>query len=119
MNTVLEILQLGLSGFVFMLLYLAYRLHAKALGGKNITAEKLRAVNIYTVLVLVAIIVVASINVWSAYAKPRDGAGACRDSLSRLDTSSAQIGSTATDLRAFIKIHVSVCRDVLERLDER
>lgn len=119
LSTALEILQVGLSGFVFLLLYLSYRLHSQVLKGVNVSPDKQRAVGSYTVLVLASIVVVVSYNVWSVYAKPHDGIGLCRDSLSRLDTSAGQPSGSAEDLRVFIQSHVSICQDVLERLDER
>ncbi|MCG8434180.1 MAG: hypothetical protein MJA83_09130, partial [Gammaproteobacteria bacterium] len=81
--------------------------------------ESLHAVRNYTVAVLVAIGLVAGYGIWAAYAHPRDGAGACRDSLERLDTRAGQPGGSIDDLRAFVQTHINVCREVLERLDER
>jgi hypothetical protein len=116
--SVVDVLQTGLSGLIFLLAFLAYRILSKALeqkGGVE-AAVALKAARSYLWPCVVLVILAGSFPLVEQWIGRGDRArvlGECRDSLERLDTFSRMPGVTAEDFGAQIRAHVATCGEGL------
>jgi hypothetical protein len=120
---VADILKVGLSGLVFLLAFLSYRLLHEAVRTR-VAAPVLSSVKLYLGASLVLTVVVGAFGLVDTHLRndglrsTSDLAG-CRDSLARLDTQSKLPGVSAEDLKNGISGHVNRCRLLLETNDDR
>lgn len=115
---VVEILQVGLAGLIFVLAFLLYRIINQAVkqtdSAKRNAGLKAARTYLWVVLGLVLLAGVFPLaEQWLAREDPSSSLSSCRDSLVRLDTAAKMADKTIDDLRAQIRGHVAVCEDVL------
>jgi hypothetical protein len=117
---IVEILKVGLSGLVFLLAFMAYRLLALEQKKKMSDPNILRNVRLFSWQCIFLVLVMAGINIFERVTPlpPHVEISKCRESMLRLESLSALEGQSAEDLRLLIKNHVATCNGILKRLDE-
>ncbi len=121
-STVSEILMVGLSGLVFLLAFLGYRLLAMEHRKPAPDAGALRSARLFMWQSLALAIVVGGFAVGDRLVAAQSGARQggvreCRDSLSRLETQLKVPGASKEDLLTLAGAHVSTCSGPLSSLD--
>lgn len=120
LTMVVDILKVGLSGLVFLLMFLAYRLIAAE---QKVAAPRpsiLSSAKGYAWTCVLLIVLVAGTGVFElVYLPDQDPALTrqlveCRNSLLRLQSLSAQGDSNVAALRTLIANHAAVCSPALE-----
>lgn len=120
LSVVADILKVGLSGLVFLLMFLAYRLLATEQKMSSPRLEILSSARGFAWTCVLLIILVAGTAVFervyapgpnAAFTQQLDG---CRKSLLRLQSISAQDDSNIAELRTLIANHVAACGPALE-----
>jgi hypothetical protein len=120
---VVEVLRVGVSGLVFLLALLSYRLLVRAVDGKA-SASVLRTIRFY----LIASFAIAALIGGLAAVQGRSGLvsdnlraqmGTCRDSLARLQTQAERPGLEIQDLRVGIARHAAICTQIVEQGDAK
>jgi hypothetical protein len=120
LSMVVDILKVGLSGLVFLLMFLAYRLLATEQKMSAPRAAILLSVKRFLWTCVLLILLVAGTEGFERIYKPDRGAALtrqleeCRESLLRLQSLSAQGDLNVADLRTLIANHAAVCSPALE-----
>jgi len=113
---VVEILKLGLSGVVFLLVLQNYRLLKQTLEKKGpLDRARSRQINLFMYMNAAFVLLVgASAVVGVLLSRRSDSLVRCRTSLEQLDTQAKLPDITVSNLRNGIAGHLSICRPVLE-----
>lgn len=120
LGVIVDILKVGLSGLVFILMFLAYRLLATEQKMEVPRRAILSSIKGFAWTCVLLIVLVAGMTVFEQVYLPDKGAALareleqCRGSLLRLQSLSAQGESSVADLRTLIANHVAVCSPALE-----
>lgn len=120
LRTVVDILKVGLAGLVFLLMFLSYRLLAAEQKQASPRPAILSSAKGFAWTCVLLIVLVAGATIFErVYTPGRDPAvtkqlEACRQSLLRLQTLSAQNDSNVANLRTLIANHVAACTPALE-----
>jgi hypothetical protein len=115
-----DILKVGLSGLVFLLMFLAYRLLATEQKMAAPRPAILTSVKGFAWTCVLLIVLVGGTAVFERVYQPDRGPAltqqleTCRESLLRLESLSAQGDSSVADLRTLIANHAAVCKPALE-----
>jgi predicted secreted protein len=122
---VVDILKLGISGLVFLLALMGYRLVAKHQEAKKQSPALTR---FFIRMTLASAIIAGTFGLIERWVRENrrdirfgqmaDAFTECHRSLVRLETSSKLQGTTKPDLQSAISNHVAVCSSILEKLDE-
>jgi hypothetical protein len=120
LELVVDILKVGLSGLVFLLMFLAYRLLATEQKMATPRPEILSSAKGFAWTCVLLIVLVAGTAVFEQVYLPERGTAltqqleTCRESLLRLQALSAQVDPSVADLRTLIANHAAVCNPVLK-----
>jgi predicted permease len=114
-SSVVDILKLGLSGLVFLLAYLGYRLLSREQAKDKPNKSTFRNIIVFNVFAFLSALLVGVLSLIQVWASRDPVAAACRDSFSRLKTTSTLGGVTTDDLRAAIQTHEGSCQGLLDR----
>jgi hypothetical protein len=107
-GAVVDILKVGLSGLVFLLAYLSYRMLQKEQEKPKADPRIIKVIQFFMWQALASALLVAGLNL--AGLVTRSHGAECTDSLSRLATAGDLQGVTASDLRQAIQVYVDACR---------
>lgn len=119
---IVEILKVGLSGLVFLLAFMAYRLLAREQKRKKADPKFLRFVQVFYWQSVFLVVLLAGINVFERIAPnpPSMELQKCKESLNRLETLSTLEDQNLEDIRDLINNHVETCGGILDNLlDEK
>jgi len=122
-HMVVEILKVGLSGFVFLLSWMAYRLLRAEQSAKARDANMIHAINRYMWQSFFCAILVGGFSLADHFLGQQQKAqqslvNSCADSLNRLDTYMQLPNISERDFRAAVSKNVSSCSSLTEKLDE-
>lgn len=117
---VAEILKVGLSGLVFLLAFMAYRLLAREQSKDKSDPKFLRYVKIFSWQSVFLVVLLAGLNIFERVmpTPPVTELHRCRESLLRLESLSSIEGQNLDDIRLLIQNHVETCSGILEKIDE-
>ena len=117
---IVEILKVGLSGLVFLLAFMAYRLLALEQKKKKADPKFLRNVRLFSWQCVFLVLLLAGINIFERVTPLPPGVEIrkCRESMLRLESLSSMEDQSAEDLRLLIQNHIETCDGILTRLDE-
>ncbi len=119
---VVDILKIGLSGLVFLLAYMSYRIISRV-DTRSASQRSLQIAQrfmIFTLLLTVLVIVSSTVDL---YVK-REGAsserdiGQCRDAVARIETVGRDPSTTLEELRATINNQLPACALLLQKKDQ-
>jgi hypothetical protein len=122
--SVVEILKVGLSGLVFLLMFLFYRLLEREQKKTTPDAAILSSAKGFSWTCVFLILVVAGTSIFERYLNPgptpalSEQLKECQLSLRRMQTLAAQGQSDATTLRTLIANHVAHCEPALQQRGE-
>lgn len=111
---VVEILKVGLSGLVFMLAFMAYRLLAREQGKSSPDEKILRQVRWFYWQSVLLVSLLAGVNVFEKLVRPAHGLDECRANVARLQKLASSEKQTVDSLRLLIERHISVCGPALD-----
>lgn len=119
---VVDILKVGLSGLVFLLAYMAYRLLSR-LQTKDLdrssSDQALKIMRSYLWLSIALVLIVGGFSIIELVIKkndPRDVLQGCRDSLERLDTYARDPDIELIELKRVIISHSELCNESMRKL---
>jgi|SRR5215469_9791776 len=115
---VVDILKVGLSGLVFLLAYMSYRLLSRA----NTGSTSLRNAQRFMIFTLVLTLLVVISSIVDVYLKKRDASsahdlGRCRDAVARIETAGRDPRTTLEELRATVNNQLPACAPLFEKED--
>lgn len=115
---VVDILNVGISGLVFLLAVLTYLLLKKEQEKPKPVAQMMRMIKLFMGMCVGLAVLVAGITVWTALGpgRARTSAQRCQESLNRLQTQRTLPDATADDLRAALQLHDGHCRAFVEEV---
>jgi hypothetical protein len=112
---VVEILKIGLSGFVFLLVMYNFRLLKGVMAKEKLDRRLSRKIDMFMWMNVGLVVIVGASAALSVGLQARlHGVKMCRNSLQRLDTQAKLPDVGAASLKNGIAGHVSVCQEVLE-----
>jgi hypothetical protein len=114
---IVDILRVGLSGFVFLLCAMAYRLLRAEQCRAHPSSSMLATINRYMWQSIICALLVGGFSFADAKAKhdreeSRDALVACADSLGRLDSFTKLPGTSEDNLRLIVSKHVAACESL-------
>jgi hypothetical protein len=123
-SNVLELLQLGLSGFAFLMVYLAFRLLKSEQQRDSIRNSMLRSAYVFMFVTFVFSLLVGASAIFELIRKTTVAAdqqdiARCRDDLGRLGAIAELKDQDVADIQTAIRRFEASCESVLERLDVR
>lgn len=116
---IVQILQVGLSGFAFLLAFLSYRLISRQQSASTPRLAPLRAARWFLALCVALVVIVGVFNVMERVIgrpDPRDVAS-CRRALDKLDLELGQ-ASTVEQLRIAVAEENRTCAQLVSQLSE-
>ena len=124
LTVVVEILKVGLSGLVFLLAFMGYRLLQREQKKQTPSDKSLRSIQMFVWQAIVLAILVGGVTIGLKIIDNNrtltvlTSLETCRDSLSDLETIRHLEKLSSEDLRDAVNGHINKCKEPLEVLDE-
>jgi hypothetical protein len=116
---IVDILKVGLSGFVFLLVYLAYRLVADEQKRRTASPQRMRLLSRYlwaTIALAGLVAVVSLADLFTSRYGSLANQQECADSFYRLGTYSRLPSVTLEGFRASVDRHLSSCESLFDKI---
>jgi hypothetical protein len=112
-SIVVDVLQLGLTGLVFLLMYFGFRLLSQERGKRSPNAEVLKRGSLFVWQSILVAILVGAVEIGHRLIdrdeRPGEQLSACRDEVASLNRVSTHSAQTTDTLRSAIRNTWTVC----------
>ncbi|WNG39523.1 hypothetical protein F0U61_42035 [Archangium violaceum] len=115
---IVDVLRLGLSGLVFLLSYLAYKLLAQEQAKPSPNTRRMKGVVLFMALSVLSALIVGGFSLAELLLRrdePRRMLRDCRVSLARVETYLKMPNVSPQDFRSIVQGHVGQCGSALEQ----